>query len=628
MERGSPEPAAPAETVVSFLNPFQRGGLVMSTQRLFPVIARSAAMCLAAGLVWCIGPTVWAQENPQPRDPFSDDAPSAEKPGEVDPFAVPAGGDPFGLAAPKEQRPGAQKKPKQPAKNEPKREADPPQDRLFGEKVVLAALDQMTELKCIEWPLIDVIDMLQEHHQIHIILDHRALDDVGLSSDCPVTHSIANIPLRAALDLMLRDLDLTWTIKSGMLLITTPDQLDEFEMLVTRVYDVSDLLVTLPQYPYRGTGLPTTSLRNMWNPYGALQGTFVGDTGSTSGQGGGGFGGGMGGMGGGGFFAVDPDSDKGGASPSRLQTPRNPVQWQMGGMGGMGGFGGEPATPRPTDELVDVITSVIEPQSWSQMGGVGECSPFGRLLAISQTHRVHEQIEELLAMLRAEMRGAVTVMMDIRWLLLDSEDLGELVPDGRSKERAGGRLAVDREALEEMTREVPGFRGRLACLGGQQVHLASGDRRTVVTGAIPVVGSGIGYNPQIDVPNVGVVLEICPSIVPDTETIVLDVESTVTGWRDSELVLQIGGSYPPSQKVEQPSGEIVEEPGGTSTVSVDRVIMPTHQLAATMRVPLRQPVLVGGLTLSPNEDAARGNEVQERKQLYLVVETDLVRTTE
>ena len=47
--------------------------------------------------------------------------------------------------------------------------------------------------------------------------------------------------------------------QAEMLVITTPENVESSDMMITRVYDVSDLLVTVPQYPYRGTGLPTTS---------------------------------------------------------------------------------------------------------------------------------------------------------------------------------------------------------------------------------------------------------------------------------------------------------------------------------------------------------------------------------
>ena len=61
------------------------------------------------------------------------------------------------------------------------------------------------------------------------------------------------------------------------------------------------------------------------------------------------------------------------------------------------------------DSLIEMITSIIEPDSWDEVGGPGAIEPVvGSLsLVISQSWRVHRQIEPLLTTLRAarEMQG-------------------------------------------------------------------------------------------------------------------------------------------------------------------------------------------------------------------------------
>ena len=73
--------------------------------------------------------------------------------------------------------------------------------------------------------------------------------------------------------------------------------------------------------------------------------------------------------------------------------------------GGMGGGMGGPAvqsfyTPIPEGDLVDLITELIEPQSWSARDDVSARAVPGRLL-IRHTDAVHQQIEHLLARLLA-----------------------------------------------------------------------------------------------------------------------------------------------------------------------------------------------------------------------------------
>jgi hypothetical protein len=102
------------------------------------------------------------------------------------------------------------------------------------------ALNSTTEIEFTEAPLQEVIDTLKERHRIEIQIDTKALTDVGIGTDTPVTKSLKGITLRSALNLMLHELGLTWTIQDEVLLITTPEEEDN--LLTTVVYDVADLV--------------------------------------------------------------------------------------------------------------------------------------------------------------------------------------------------------------------------------------------------------------------------------------------------------------------------------------------------------------------------------------------------
>ena len=81
---------------------------------------------------------------------------------------------------------------------------------------------------------------LPNMHQINILIDHRALDDVGMAGDVPVTFKLSDVSLHSGLNLLLRPLDLTWAICDEVLLITTPEEAEN--MLIPLVYDVGDLV--------------------------------------------------------------------------------------------------------------------------------------------------------------------------------------------------------------------------------------------------------------------------------------------------------------------------------------------------------------------------------------------------
>ena len=88
-------------------------------------------------------------------------------------------------------------------------------------------------------PLKRFVELLNQQG-IPAQVDHRALDDYGLDDDAPIRLQQANITMRSALDLILKQLDLAWTIRNEVLLITTDEEVEG--MMKTRVYDVSELV--------------------------------------------------------------------------------------------------------------------------------------------------------------------------------------------------------------------------------------------------------------------------------------------------------------------------------------------------------------------------------------------------
>lgn len=149
------------------------------------------------------------------------------------------------------------------------------------EREIYDALDQTTQFDFNETPLSEVVEYFAQIHEIPIIIDTRALDDVGLGSDTPVTRTLSGTSLRSALRILLKELELTYIIRDEVLQITTPEEAEN--ELITKVYPVGDLVIPIINF-----GANT----------GQLGGGFGGQQGG-GGFGGGGFGGG--GLGGGGF---------------------------------------------------------------------------------------------------------------------------------------------------------------------------------------------------------------------------------------------------------------------------------------------------------------------------------------
>jgi hypothetical protein len=293
-------------------------------------------------------------------------------------------------------------------------------------------------------------------------------------------------------------------------------------------------------------------------------------------------------------------------------------------------------------DLVRVVTSTVARDTWSVNGGEGEIEPLGTALLICQTAAVHDQIGDLLRQLGKVAADHRTVTIDARWLMLTSDELESMmVPDQK------GVPQVDREQLARLTRRPGSIRGVTSCLSSQLVYVVSGTMRNVVSGWIPVVGSiespdrdvqvagevggarihfvseigpatgrgrSVGYQPIVQTMNFGALLEIRPTLTPGNSEApaIVDLKSTVT--------------------IEGAGGVDAETKAGADELApaVDRVAIETLEFATTLRMPLKKPVLVGGLTYMPSSrGGGKGNDAEgidverapaERPQMYLVLE--------
>ncbi len=514
-------------------------------------------------------------------------------------------------------------------------------ERASAGQSIRQALQTKADFNFIETPLADVVKSLKEVTKLEVQLDLRALSDVGINTDVAITFSAKNMPVQTAMKLLLKQLELTWITKDNVLLITTFEGADN--QLVTRVYAVQELVAPKPSYPFEGMYVPGVSSGGF--PRSVSAGSAGGMVGGM-----GGMDGGAGGMGGGMFSVPDKApadnvSSVPGVSPlatpvfaQLAQPPKGGAAGGMGG-GGMGGAakpnasnkparaGGIPAgvsrsrQPRSTDlnftmdDLIYTITHCVLPNSWEDVGGPGTISSMGGMLVIGQTEAAHEEIEKLLEYLQASSPGLKTITIRATWLLLDLKQLDQL-----SNNRPGKDGGIDRKALDEMAAKAKGYIGAVTCLSGQTVHIASGRNHSAVVGAVPVVGGGggegdcVGYQPIISSPQSGAMLQITPQFLPTSQMVLLDLCSSVTRAEISaEPIHFLGGEKADAKK----DAGVMQKAGGHTSMNLDRVNVVVGQLATTLKAPLDQPTLVGGLTREP---AADEKEAADTPQLYLFIE--------
>jgi hypothetical protein len=345
--------------------------------------------------------------------------------------------------------------------------------------------------------------------------------------------------------------------------------------LVVRIYDLSDLYAIAPPYAAREPGDLEDTER-------AVFPEVMAAAASRAGMGGGGFGGGgFGGMGG--FFAV-PNSS------ARLKDRASQTLAQASG------GGGEVDAGRTTvDGLIETITTTISPEEWTDVGGPASIKALGASLVISAPVNMHEQIGALLDLFRKRWGSLRTVSVQAHWLWLTEAQLAaalaEPPPGPADQPRAFGALsdAAWIKLREPAAGDAPrraNYHAVLTCYNGQTVNALAGRQRLIVGGMTPVVGGqeqGTAYHPNVRALHEGAALQITPVVTRTAKYVVVDVHSRVNILAPAERAAA-GADAPPPGDVQQ------------VVAAIDRLALQSQRLSTTLRIPVGQPTLVGGMT--------------------------------
>jgi hypothetical protein len=102
------------------------------------------------------------------------------------------------------------------------------------------ALQRRGSLHAVELPVRDFADRLSRQFGVPIELDVKKLEEAGVEVDSPINTRLESIPLVAILEHGLREVELTFTIRASVILITTPEEAES--RLTTKIYPVRDLV--------------------------------------------------------------------------------------------------------------------------------------------------------------------------------------------------------------------------------------------------------------------------------------------------------------------------------------------------------------------------------------------------
>ena len=271
-----------------------------------------------------------------------------------------------------------------------------------AEREIKRMLDNQVKVSYKNQPLAEVVDDLSKLTGVPIVIDNRALEAIRVTPTDTVTLDVPNgIRLESALNLILRQRDLTFDLDNDVLSITS------IEAKRTKVYPIT----------YRVTDL-VTPIPNFTSSYedglaGALRAAYQMSNPQTDVQ----------------IMPVSMTDLASGAAnsmqPSKVSNPT--MLGQYSPMGSQGGFG--PSNPPMSGRggggsfadfgsLMSLIETTVVPDTWEALGGPSTMAPYPQNLSlvISTTSDVHDQINDLLESLRALQNLQITI--EVRFITL------------------------------------------------------------------------------------------------------------------------------------------------------------------------------------------------------------------
>lgn len=184
-------------------------------------------------------------------------------------------------------------------------------------------------------PIRDLIDALQRQANVNIVVQWRALESVGITPDMPVDVDLRNVSVRQLLQVILDKTGagelLTFYVEDNLVTVTTKEAADA--QLITKAYDISDLLVVL------------TPIEVQNQEFGQVQQAGRGS-------------------------AQNPFQGSGSTSPEDLEDQEQEL----------------------AENLVELIQQTIRPEVWLPAGGQSSVNIWRKTLIVSAPRSVHERL--------------------------------------------------------------------------------------------------------------------------------------------------------------------------------------------------------------------------------------------
>lgn len=367
--------------------------------------------------------------------------------------------------------------------------------RMLQEKLVDVDYDRID--------LDRVIDDWRDRFELNIHVSWGYLEKVGVRRDDRIEIKLKQVPIETVMDIVLREASgsadlVKYIVSSGILMISTEAVVREPRVL--RTYDVTDLIES--GYALRRfANTPVLGLK--------LTGReFVGGEAKRKGKS----------KGGGGSF---------------------------GGGGGRGGIFSDPSRHSEMElmgQIIDLITSIVEPDSWVDNGGdKGSIRAYESTLLIRHTIRAQQQVADLLSIIRSShpvpLEGDAAI---VRLRLDKAAELraafGNSFPHITSEQATQLAWAPKSEGVL--------FRSTVSGFNGSRLWYSALAQRDIVSGLKATVGDGVNaFVPLTATSTDGFELIVLPLLQPDSDKVTIDVQMAwVPGTEITSRSVALGSS--------------------------------------------------------------------------------------
>jgi general secretion pathway protein D len=546
-----------------------------------------------------------------------------------------------------------------------------------GEREIYNKLKTPVTVQFTQKPLAEAMNLLSQMVNVPIHIDPLGLSAEALPSDQTVNLNLTNpVSLKSALTLLLEPMNLGYTVRDDVLLITSRDRIRR--NVVFNTYNVKDLVVPIPNFvldysqgmagaiqaAYQTQGNRMLVSTNEVSPFQMVSSkpTSINPNSEVLAQMNNLPGIGMGMPMGGGPMVNGVGPQFGAGLPGMgMLAPPAPA-------GGLGGGGG--ASMADFSQLMMLIQSTIDPDSWESGDATMQAYPGNLSLVISAPQETHEQVQELLSALRALQNVQVTI--EVRFITLSdnffermgvdfdfkiddnvstlpAEDSGPSVTvgiDATGQPTADLDLQFNQDSFTAARPTVGGFDpGSAASFGfailsdielfffleaaqgdartnilqapkvtlydGQFASITDQTQRPFVTGLIPVVGDfAVAQQPVIVVLSEGTQLNVQAVVSPDKRFVRLTLLPNFTRIGEvSTFTFEGKRSKKTGQVVVDADGKPIDREDEEEIIEGTTVQQPSFSItnvSTSVNVPDGGTILLGGIKRMTESRIERG----------------------